>query len=126
MTEAEILVDRICDRLRLHWPAAACGGEIDAQGYLIVRMRVVDALWLELRSPSPPQGIMVPPWTVGPIEADATGAWRTVSRAYGIGHRAAASAEDVADRFYEEVRFWWAEYARIALTPRLAIPAEEH
>ncbi|WP_309619810.1 hypothetical protein [Salinibacterium sp.] len=29
------------------------------------------------------------------------------SRAYGIGVDTVDGADEIADRFYEEVRFWW-------------------
>jgi len=113
------IVDRICNRLRLHWAAAECSGDVDAAGTLIVRVRVVDSLWLELRSPNPPtpDGI-VPPWSARPIEVNTHGAERVVSHTYAVGLRSPATAEDVGDRFYEEIRFWWAEYARIATSTR--------
>jgi len=110
--------DRVCDRIRLHWTSSVCEGNVDADETIVVRVAVVDKLWLELRSPPSPADGSTPPWTVGPVEVDAAKMRRAVSRIYGVGLRADASAEDVADRLYEEVRFWWSEYERIAISTR--------
>jgi hypothetical protein len=100
------LTGDIVNRLRLHWPAAEVNVEVaddDTGVPIYVRVRVAATVFLDA----------VPgeqTWTVRPM-TDESGTIRPVngSRAYGIGVRTEDGAEAIADRFYEEVRFWWAK-----------------
>ena len=107
MTYAEgTLTGDIVNRLRLHWPDADVTAEVaDGDGGVpnFVRVRVAATVYLDA----------VPgehTWTVRPMTEE-SGSFRPVSgsRAYGIGVSTDDGAEAIADRFYEEVRFWWAK-----------------
>ena len=96
----------IVNRLRLHWPAAEASAKVadgDADVPTFVRVRVATAVFLDA-APGEYQ------WSVRPM-TDASGSIQPAegSRAYGIGAHTEDGAEAIADRFYEEVRFWWAK-----------------
>ena len=102
---------RIVDRIHVHWPKAQAHIAHDAPVSMPVRVRIADSLWLELHPPKHGHT----PWTVAPV-TEQLGKYTNVENTYGygIGVRANADPEAVADRFYEEVRFWWNEYEVLA------------
>jgi hypothetical protein len=98
------LTSNIVNRLRLHWPAVEVSAkDSESNVPIFVRVRVATTVFLDV-VPGEPN------WTVQPM-TDVSGAIRAVegSRAYGIGVSTEDGAEAIADRFYEEVRFWWAK-----------------
>jgi hypothetical protein len=104
-TEGSLSGD-IVARLLVHWPEAdpsveCVDGNPDAPQF--VRVRVGDQVYLDA-VPSKSN------WTVRPMR-EISGQSRPVeaSRSYGIGVKTADGADAIADRFYEEVRFWWAK-----------------
>ena len=115
MNEVPAIAEQIRDRLRAHWPAATCVAiAANDDPSAVVRVHVADDLWLELRTPETPEA----PWTAGPVMVSDGTATEVIGwRAYGIGARQSWPTDDVADRFYEELRFWAIEYEAIASAP---------
>ncbi|MDQ1607869.1 MAG: hypothetical protein QOE16_601 [Microbacteriaceae bacterium] len=98
------LTARIVDRILTHWPSANvqaefAGGDPDKPSF--VRVRVSTHVLLEA-DPAEHH------WSVRPM-TDASGTLVPVEpeRTYTIGVTPNESPEEVADRFYEEIFFWW-------------------
>jgi len=96
----------IVERLRLHWPEIEVSAGLavsDRDGLEFVRIRVADGVFLDAIP-----GELT--WSVQPM-TDVSGSMRPAqgSRQYGIGVTTDDGAEAIADRLYEEVRFWWAK-----------------
>ncbi|MFE4948830.1 hypothetical protein ACFQ9V_01860 [Leifsonia sp. NPDC056665] len=97
-------VARVLGRLRAHWPDAQVDFALspDSPDQLEnVRVRVSDHVVLEAMHTGPM-------WAVHPL-TDASGRLVPVEpdRPYTIGVDVSAPPEEFADRFYEEVYFWW-------------------
>ncbi|MCU1599222.1 MAG: hypothetical protein JWQ47_2961 [Glaciihabitans sp.] len=96
----------IVTRLRAHWPEAdpiveCVDGDPDALRF--VRVRVGDRVYLD----AAPGKFN---WSARPMkETSGQISPVTASRSYGIGVKTADGADAIADRFYEELRFWWAK-----------------
>jgi hypothetical protein len=94
----------IVARLKAHWPEAEASVEWvdgDADAPHFVRVRIGDRVYLDA----------VPSefnWKTRPMK-EVSGQIRPAeaSRSYGMGVKTADGADAIADRFYEEVRFWW-------------------
>ena len=94
----------IVARLRVHWPQGNISAEFvdgDPDEPDFVRVRVGDQVYLDA-SPGELN------WSARPM-IEISGRIRPVeqSRAYGIGVSTVDGTDEIADRFYEEVRFWW-------------------
>lgn len=100
------LTGGIIDRLRQHWPEADVTAEFDngdPDSPTFIRVRVATDVYLD----AVPGEVG---WTARPM-AVVGGKIIPVENnpAYGFGVTANDPAELIADRFYEEVRFWWAQ-----------------
>jgi hypothetical protein len=94
----------IVARLRAHLPQGNISAEVvdgDPDVPDFVRVQVGDQVYLDASS-----GELN--WSARPM-MEISGQIRPVeqSRAYGIGVSTVDGADEIADRFYEEVRFWW-------------------
>lgn len=99
------LTGDIVARLRIHWPEAEVTAESvddDLRVPSFVRVRVGDGVYLDAAP-----GELT--WVAQPM-LNTSGQIRPAvgQRSYSIGVTTAEGADAVADRFYEEVRFWWA------------------
>jgi len=96
----------IVARLRAHWPEAEISVELvdgDPDAPRFVRVRVGDQAYLDAL----PGEFN---WLARPMTEMSGQILPTqASRSYGIGVTTADGADAIADRFYEEVRFWWAK-----------------
>jgi hypothetical protein len=119
MIDAQHAAAYLLDRIHRHWPEAVGETTASSPGGVAVCIRVADGLWLELRSPE--QAHL--PWSVTPVIARETG-FAAIGRpgTYGIGVTVSDNLDTVADRFYEEVRFWWAEYQALATRDEARLP----
>lgn len=96
----------IVARLHAHWPGAdiqveCVDGDPDVLSF--VRVRVADHVYLDA-VPGELNWVARPMIEVAGHIHPADG-----SRSYGTGVKTADGADAIADRFYEEVRFWWAK-----------------
>lgn len=109
MTNKDELQVRISARLQLHWPDIRLERMDDDRA--VLRAQIADDTWLELLLPKRPHD----PWTASPtLKRESTYEPYPNMHTYGIGVNLDSDAELVADRFYEEVRFWWMEYEAVA------------
>jgi len=92
-------------RLKLHWPELPAGA--DGSG---IRIRVTGKLWLHATPPA----VFNAHWAVRPL-AERNGVLAEIANAYPyqLGVTANHSPEDVADRLYNELGFWWISCARL-------------
>lgn len=110
----ESLTGDVIERLRLHWPkvrVTAEFGESDFDSPTIVRVQIATDVYLDAfqgeatwmarpmvsASAAPSSGMDV---QTGIIQVEG-------SRAYALGVLTSQGSELIADRFYEEVRYWW-------------------
>jgi hypothetical protein len=95
---------RIVDRIHVHWPSAEVRAEFadnDPEKPTAIRVRVATHVLLE----ADPGGDQ---WSVRPM-TDESGKPVPVlpEHPYTIGVRPDEVPEEIADRFYEEIYFWW-------------------
>jgi hypothetical protein len=92
----------IVARLRAHWPQVDISAEFVDGVPGFVRVRVGDHVFLDAVSGEQN-------WVARPMK-EMSGQIRPAepSRSYGIGVKTTDGADAIADRFYEEARFWWA------------------
>jgi hypothetical protein len=95
---------RIVDRILTHWPSAEVDAEFagnDPDKPSSIRVRVATHVLLEA-DPAEHH------WSVRPM-TDASGTLVPVlpEHPYTIGVRPDEAPEEIADRFYEEIYFWW-------------------
>jgi hypothetical protein len=93
----------IVARLRAHWPQVDISAEFVDGVPGFVRVRVGDHVFLDAVSGEQN-------WVARPMK-EMSGQIRPAepSRSYGIGVKTTDGADAIADRFYEEARFWWAK-----------------
>jgi hypothetical protein len=94
------------NRLRAHWLTAQIQFSVapaDPDQLETIRVRISDHVYLEAGHPGQQ-------WSVRAL-TDASGRLVPVEpdRPYTIGVDVGASPEELADRFYEEIYFWWVE-----------------
>ncbi|MGO4536618.1 hypothetical protein [Leifsonia sp. 2MCAF36] len=111
---------RTINRLRAHWPTAQIQLTVapDVQGQLqTIRVRVSDHVYLEAAHPGKQ-------WSVRAL-TDESGQLVPVQpeQPYTIGVDVGASPEELADRFYEEIYFWWVELHPGQKRPPEQLPA---
>jgi hypothetical protein len=104
-----VMADAFCRgalaRLKLHWPELPAGA--DGTG---IRLRVSGKLWLHATPPA----LLNLHWAVRPL-AERHGALVEIAHTYPyqLGVTANHSPEDVADRLYNELGWWWISSARL-------------
>lgn len=102
---SEDFADRALARLHVHWPQLAAGA--DGTG---IRLRVVGRLWLHAAPPA----LAGSHWLVRPLAEQGD---RLVeighAHPYALGVTAEHTPEDVADRLYNELGYWWICCARL-------------
>jgi hypothetical protein len=95
-------LQRILGRLRAHWPSIEAEFiQTASDPVQSIIVRVSDHVLLEATHPGAY-------WSVRPM-TDTSGSLLPLEpdHPYTIGLDASASPEDVADRFYEEIYYWW-------------------
>lgn len=102
---SEHVATGILARLHVHWP------ELSVQGTArSISVRVSGRLWLQAAPPATEGGH----WIVRPVaeRAESFTEWASAG-SYQLGVTAAQSPEDVADRLYNELGYWWITCLRL-------------